>query len=77
MFTAVDQLPGTARKLLERSWAQTFYDEYFSRIDEKLLSVIYSKKKSRPNTPVNILMNPLQKLTFYNKSTLLSALEGT
>ena len=56
MFTAVDQLPKTARKLLERSWAQTFYDEYFSKIDEKVFSVLYSDKKSRPNTPVNILM---------------------
>ncbi len=56
MFTAVDQLPKTARKLLEGSWAQTFYDEYFSKIDEKVFSVLYSNKKSRPNTPVNILM---------------------
>lgn len=56
MFTAVDQLPRTARKLLESSWAQTFYDEYFSKIDEKVFSVLYSNKKSRPNTPVNILM---------------------
>ncbi|MCK5200748.1 MAG: transposase, partial [Spirochaetales bacterium] len=35
---------------------QIFYDEYFSRIDEKVFSVLYSNKKSRPNTPVNILM---------------------
>jgi len=56
MFTAVDQLPKTARKLLEESWAQTFYDEYFSKIDENVFSVLYSDKKSRPNTPVNILM---------------------
>ena len=56
MFTAVDQLPRTARKLLENSWAQIFYDEYFCRIDEKVFSVLYSNKKSRPNTPVNILM---------------------
>ena len=56
MFTAVDQLPKTARKLLEGSWAKTFYDEYFSKIDEKVFSVLYSDKKSRPNTPVNILM---------------------
>jgi len=56
MFTAVDQLPKTARKLLEGSWAQTFYDEYFCRIDETVFSVLYSDKKSRPNTPVNILV---------------------
>ena len=56
MFTAVDQLPKTARKLLEGSWAQTFYDEYFCKLEEEVFSVLYSEKKSRPNTPVNILM---------------------
>ena len=56
MFTVVDQLPKAAKKLLEKSWAQAFYDEYFCKIDEKIFSVLYSDKKSRPNTPVNILM---------------------
>ena len=56
MFTAVDQLPKTARKSLERSWTQIFYDEYFSKIDENEFSVLYSNKKARPNTPANILM---------------------
>jgi len=56
MFTAVDQLPKTARKLLEKSWAKIFYDEYFCKIDEKVFSVLYSDKNSRPNTPVNILV---------------------
>ena len=56
MFTAVDQLPDTARKLLEESWAKSFYEEYFCKIDEKVFSVLYSDKKSRPNTPVNIMV---------------------
>jgi len=56
MFTAVDQLPKTARKLLDNSWAKVFYDEYFCKIDERVFSVLYSNKKSRPNTPVNILV---------------------
>ena len=56
MFTAVDQLPPVARKLLEKSWAQTFYNDYFCKIDERVLSVLYSDKKSRPNIPVNILV---------------------
>ena len=56
MFTAVDQLPETAKKRLEKSWAQVFYHEYFSRLDETVFSVLYSKKESRPNTPVNILV---------------------
>ncbi len=56
MFTAVDQLPKAARKLLEKSWAQTFYDDYFCKLDETVFSVLYSDKKSRPNIPVNILV---------------------
>ena len=56
MFTAVDQLPSAAKKLLDQSWASTFYKEYFSKIDENILAPLYSTKKSRPNTPVNILV---------------------
>jgi len=56
MFTAVDQLPKTARKLLEKSWAKTFYEEYFCKIDEEVFSILYSDKNSRPNTPVNIMV---------------------
>jgi hypothetical protein len=56
MFTAVDQLPETAKKHLEKSWAQVFYHEYFCKLDEAVFSVLYSEKKSRPNTPINILV---------------------
>jgi len=56
MFTAVDQLPQSARRLLEKSWAQTFYDDYFCKLDESVFSVLYSDKKSRPNIPVNIMV---------------------
>ena len=56
MFTAVDQLPPAVRKLLEKSWAQTFYNDYFCKLDETVFSVLYSDKKSRPNIPVNILV---------------------
>jgi len=56
MFTVIDQLPESAREKLENSYAQVFYDEYFSRFDETVLSPLYSEKKSRPNTPVNFLV---------------------
>jgi len=56
MFTAVDQLPLTAKKNLEKSWAHVFYHEYFCRLDETVFSVLYSEKHSRPNTPINILV---------------------
>jgi len=56
MFTAVDQLPETARKHLMKSWAHVFYHEFFCRLDETVFSVLYSEKHSRPNTPINILV---------------------
>jgi len=56
MFTVVDQLPEAAREKLKNSWAQVFYDEYFCRLDEAVFEPIYSGKKSRPNTPVNLLV---------------------
>ena len=56
MFTAVDQLPKSALQKLKNSWAQVFYDEYFCRLDETVFFPLYSEKKSRPNTPVNLLV---------------------
>jgi hypothetical protein len=56
IFTVVDQLPESAREKLKNSWAQVFYDEYFCRLDETVFAPLYSEKKSRPNTPVNLLV---------------------
>ncbi len=56
LFSAIERLPKAARKILEKSWAQTFCNEYLKRIDETVFSVLYSDKKSRPNTPINILI---------------------
>ena len=56
MFSAVNSLSATARKILETSWASTFYKDFFCKIDETILAPLYSTKKSRPNTPVNILI---------------------
>lgn len=56
MFTTIDELHKSAKKRLENSWAPIFYKEFFSRIDEEIFSVLYSKTYSRPNVPVNILI---------------------
>lgn len=42
---------------LSNSWAATFYQEVFCRIDEKLFANLYSDKDSRPNVPVNVLVS--------------------
>jgi hypothetical protein len=56
VFTTLDGLPASQSRRLEESWAAVFYREFFSRIDEALFAVLYSKIDSRPNTPVNVLM---------------------
>lgn len=47
------------KKFLEKSWAKTFADIVFPAIDEDIFSVLYSKKASRPNTPVNVIVGAL------------------
>lgn len=56
MFDDIERLPAQAQARLRKSWAETFYQEMFCRIDELAFSVLYSEVKSRPNTPVNILV---------------------
>lgn len=55
-FNTVSELSEGARKVLEKSWAGTFYKEIFSRINEEIFAVLYSEKASRPNVPVNVLL---------------------
>lgn len=47
------------KRFLEKSWAKTFADKVFPAIDEKIFSVLYSDKASRPNTPVNVIVGAL------------------
>jgi len=56
IFTTVDLLPESVQQNLKSSWAHVFYHEYFCCLDETVFSDLYSTKKSRPNTPVNILV---------------------
>ena len=52
-------LTAREQKALENSWAKVFADEIFPAIDEERFSVLYSKKGSRPNTPVNVIVGAL------------------
>ena len=57
LFSSVNELPEKQRERLEKSWAATFYQDFFSRIDEDSFAVLYSDKASRPNIPVNVLVS--------------------
>ena len=56
MFSSLDSLPEKIRKRLESSWAVTFYNQIFVRIDEIRFAVLYSDEASRPNIPINVLV---------------------
>ena len=54
------QLTEREQKALKKSWAQTFADDLFPKIDESMFSVLYSDNDaSRPNTPVNVIVGGL------------------
>jgi hypothetical protein len=52
----VDELPEPLRKRLQKSWAETFYQRFFCRLDQKPFEVLYVDFPSRPNVPVNVLV---------------------
>jgi len=57
MFSSIEDLPEKQQKRLQDSWAETFYTEFFCRIDEDIFAVLYSADTaSRPNAPINVLV---------------------
>jgi len=56
LISAASELPEKQLKLLERSWASSFYHEFFCRIDEEIFAKLYSSEPSRPNVPVNVMI---------------------
>ncbi len=56
LLSDVNDLPERSQKRLKESWAGTFREEVFLRIDEDRFAVLYSEKASRPNIPVNVLL---------------------
>jgi hypothetical protein len=56
LISAASELPEKQLKLLKGSWANSFYHEFFCRIDEESFAVLYTSEPSRPNVPVNVLV---------------------
>ena len=57
LFSSLNDLPVKEQQRLANSWAGTFYEECFSRIEEDAFAVLYSEEASRPNIPVNVLVS--------------------
>lgn len=76
LFDSYENLTEREKKFLEKSWAKYFSDYIFPKIDEKPYEVLYSKKDSRPNTPVNVQIGALliKELTNLSDDELLSSL---
>lgn len=56
LISNINDLPEKHRKLLENSWAATFYREFFCRLKEEAFEGLYADCPSRPNVPVNWLV---------------------
>ena len=59
IFDAASNLTERELKMLDKSWAKYFSERVFPLIDEAPFSVLYSKRPSRYNTPVNVTIGAL------------------
>jgi hypothetical protein len=57
LISSVNELPEKQWQELDKSWAGTFYREFYSRLDERLFAVLYVDYPSRPNAPVNEIVS--------------------
>src|SRR6056297_4340318 len=56
---SVLNMPDYLKKILKNSWAHPFQEVIFPAINEDRFEVLYSKKPSRPNSPVNVIIGAL------------------
>jgi hypothetical protein len=56
LISSVNELPVRSLQILKGSWAATFREEVFLRIQEGRFAVLYADCPSRPNVPVNVLL---------------------
>ena len=60
LFDKLAFLSRRKQKMIEKSWAQSFSNHIFSRINEHIFAPLYSEKtNSRPNAPINVVVGAL------------------
>lgn len=57
LFSVKNTLPENLQKRYEKSWAKSFYENVFCKIDETTFEILFSKNYSRPNTAINIYVS--------------------
>ena len=67
LFDKLAFLSKRKQKMIEKSWAQSFSDHIFIRINEHIFAPLYSEKtNSRPNAPINVVVGALILKDFTN-----------
>ena len=67
LFDKLAFLSKRKQKMIEKSWAQSFSDHIFTRINEHIFAPLYSEKtNSRPNAPINVVVGALILKDFTN-----------
>jgi hypothetical protein len=56
LISAISELPEKHLKILKGSWSESYYRDFFCRLDEEIFSVLYASEPSRPNVPINVLV---------------------
>lgn len=60
LFDSLGFLPERKQRILDKSWAKTFFEHIYTKIDEMIFAPLYSdKRNSRPNAPVNVIVGAL------------------
>lgn len=59
IFSTEQKLSKKQKRMWESSVEHKFFEEVFQKIDEQSFAILYSKKKSRPNVPINQLVGSL------------------
>ncbi|MBU1087770.1 MAG: transposase [Candidatus Omnitrophica bacterium] len=59
IFGMFNSLPSKMQEKIKQSEEHHFYKLIFSKIDEKIFSILYSDKKSRPNSAINAMVSSL------------------
>jgi len=58
-YDSVHNMPQYLKDILFKSWAHSFQEVVFPEINEERFEILYSKKPSRPNSPVNVIIGAL------------------
>lgn len=75
LISFLNTLPDSVVKMIRSSWAESFYEHVFRRIDESKFKPLYSDKASRPNKPANILigLEIIKQLFNYSDEELIAS----